>query len=135
MTAAVAAAGAAGATWPAAPALAQDRPELHVVLEGRGFGHGVGLPQDGALALGRAGASAAEILATFYPGTTLARRGGQVRAHLLETPRPSIVVAFPSGGAVHDGPGGSEAPGFPISVEPGGSVRLALEGGRHQAVP
>ena len=118
-----------------APAAAQDAPQLFVVLDGKGYGHGVGLPQDGALAMGRAGASAADILATFYPGTTLGRRSGQVRAHLLETPRPSLVVAFPSGGAVHDGPGGSDAPGFPVTVEPGGSVRLALAGGRFQAEP
>ncbi len=118
-----------------APAAAQDAPQLFVVLDGKGYGHGVGLPQDGALAMGRDGASAADILATFYPGTTLGRRGGQVRAHLLETPRPSLVVAFPSGGAVHDGPGGSDAPGFPVTVEPGGSVRLAVAGGRFQAEP
>ena len=123
-----------GTVW--STAAAQDpSDEAHVVLEGKGFGHGVGLPQDGALALGRAGASASEILATFYPGTTLGRRGGPVKAHLLEKPRPSLTVAFPSGGTVHDGPGGSEAPGFPVSVQPGGTVRLSLAGGRFTAEP
>lgn len=121
------------AMWPSAAS--QEPGEVNVVLDGRGYGHGVGLPQDGALALGRAGSSAAEILATFYPGTTLGRRSGPVRAHLLEKPRPSVTLAFPSGGAVHDRPGSSEAPGFPVTVEPGGSVRLSIAGGRFTAEP
>jgi stage II sporulation protein D len=48
------------------------------VLEGRGFGHGVGLCQAGAYARARAGTPPAEILARYYPGTRLraARSGG-----------------------------------------------------------
>lgn len=41
------------------------------VFQGRGFGHGVGLCQAGALARLRAGARPAEVLARYYPGTTL----------------------------------------------------------------
>lgn len=41
------------------------------VFEGRGFGHGVGLCQAGALARIRAGARPAEVLRRYYPGTTL----------------------------------------------------------------
>ena len=41
------------------------------IFEGRGFGHGVGLCQAGALAQIRAGAKLAEILQRYYPGTTL----------------------------------------------------------------
>lgn len=40
-------------------------------FDGRGFGHGVGLCQAGALARIRAGASAGEVLRHYYPGTTL----------------------------------------------------------------
>jgi stage II sporulation protein D len=41
-------------------------------FSGRGFGHGVGLCQAGALARIRAGARPAEVLAVYFPGTTIA---------------------------------------------------------------
>jgi stage II sporulation protein D len=41
------------------------------VFEGRGFGHGVGLCQAGAYARLQAGKSPADVLAFYYPGTTL----------------------------------------------------------------
>jgi stage II sporulation protein D len=40
-------------------------------LEGRGFGHGVGLCQTGAYAHARAGAQLRDILTRYYPGTRL----------------------------------------------------------------
>jgi stage II sporulation protein D len=43
------------------------------VFDGRGFGHGAGLCQAGALARIRAGASPAAVVARYYPGTTLVR--------------------------------------------------------------
>lgn len=43
-----------------------------MVFEGRGFGHGVGLCQAGALARLRSGASVAAVLKRYYPGTSLA---------------------------------------------------------------
>jgi stage II sporulation protein D len=42
------------------------------LLDGRGWGHGVGMCQWGAAELARRGLSAAEILAYYYPGTELA---------------------------------------------------------------
>jgi len=44
-----------------------------LVFDGRGFGHGVGLCQTGAVARARAGQSPRAILAFYYPGTVLAR--------------------------------------------------------------
>lgn len=44
---------------------------------GSGHGHGVGMSQWGAEAMARRGADYAQILATFFPGTTLARTGGR----------------------------------------------------------
>jgi stage II sporulation protein D len=41
------------------------------VFDGRGFGHGVGLCQAGALARIQAGATPADVLRRYYPGTTL----------------------------------------------------------------
>jgi stage II sporulation protein D len=42
-----------------------------VVLRGRGFGHGVGLSQEGAFRMARLGYSVEEILRHYYPGTVL----------------------------------------------------------------
>lgn len=42
-----------------------------VTVAGRGFGHGVGLCQHGALAMARAGHGVREILAHYYPGARL----------------------------------------------------------------
>ena len=114
------------------PAVAQEVPVL--VIEGKGFGHGVGMPQDGAHAMAAAGASAADILDRFYPGTSLARRSATVRVAVHESPGP-VVVAFPGGGEVRDAPSGNQSPGFPITVNPGGSVQLAFEGSKYKATP
>jgi len=43
---------------------------------GRGWGHGIGLCQNGAYGLARAGRRFEEILATYYPGTSLVRWAG-----------------------------------------------------------
>ena len=45
------------------------------ILQGRGWGHGVGLCQWGAAALARRGLSAKEILACYYPEAELVRLG------------------------------------------------------------
>lgn len=44
-----------------------------VELEGRGYGHGVGMCQYGAMEMGRRGAGAAEILKHYYRGVSLDR--------------------------------------------------------------
>lgn len=44
-----------------------------VELEGRGYGHGVGMCQWGAIGRARAGHDYAEILMSYFPGTTLRR--------------------------------------------------------------
>nr|MBA3685947.1 SpoIID/LytB domain-containing protein [Planctomycetota bacterium] len=45
-----------------------------VVIEGRGFGHGAGLSQISAWRMAGENATAAEILARFYPGATLLKK-------------------------------------------------------------
>ena len=45
------------------------------VLDGRGWGHGVGMCQWGAAELARRGLSASEILAFYYPGARITRVG------------------------------------------------------------
>lgn len=55
---------------------------------GGGFGHGVGLSQYGAYTLARRGLNAAEILAFYYPGTTLAKLGSLPEASLADQSLP-----------------------------------------------
>ena len=116
------------------PTPAHAVPAPLLVVEGRGFGHGVGLPQDGAYTMATRGSSAAAILNHFYPGTAIARRAATVRVGVLDAPGP-VVVVLPSGGEVRDAAAGAQSAGFPITVNPGGSVSLAFEGGKYKATP
>jgi SpoIID/LytB domain protein len=75
-----------------------------VVIDGRGFGHGAGLSQDGAYWMGLSGRTATQILSTFYPGTTLGKQSGTVRVPLGTA--ASMTLAFPNGGTI----GGSKVP-------------------------
>ncbi len=104
-----------------------------VVLDGRGFGHGVGMAQDGAYWMGAAGESTEQILGQFYPGTALGTAQGAVRVPVQDAgPAPSsAVVSFPNGGEVRDAPSGEQSPGFPVKVAPGGAVRITWDGGRY----
>lgn len=100
-----------------------------LVIDGKGFGHGVGLSQEGALTMGRQGASTEQILGHFYPGTGLARgAGGNVRVvvHHIPAVPTSAMLSFPSGGEVR---GSGE--GFPVSVSPGAAVRVVWNGARY----
>jgi SpoIID/LytB domain protein len=92
------------------------RADSTVVIDGRGFGHGVGMAQDGAYWLGRSGRSASQILQTFYPGTTLSNRGGAIRVPLAKA--GSITMAFPGGGNVGN-----------TRIPAGGSATVSIRGG------
>lgn len=48
------------------------------VLTGTGFGHGVGLCQQGTLARARRGTDATDILAGYFPGASLSTLGGRI---------------------------------------------------------
>ena len=104
-----------------------------VVVDGRGFGHGVGLAQDGALSMGQKGAGTLQILGQFYPGTSLARDGGPVRVQVLSSPSGDTTVVLPDGGQIQDAISGAESPGFPLKVPPGAGVDLHFAGGRYTA--
>jgi SpoIID/LytB domain protein len=62
-----------------------------VTFFGRGWGHGVGLSQHGARGRALAGQGAAEILAHYYPGTTIGSvpEGTAIRVLLLDDHMPS----------------------------------------------
>ncbi|MHB8671155.1 MAG: SpoIID/LytB domain-containing protein [Acidimicrobiales bacterium] len=106
-----------------------------VVLDGRGFGHGVGMAQDGALWMGARGAGTGDILGHFYPGTGVASAGGEVRVAILDATSGFADVEFPAGGEVRDAPEGPQSAGFPLRVAPGGRVRLSVDAGGYHAQP
>ena len=110
---------------PAAPAAASV-PVL--VLDGTGYGHGVGLSQWGASYLARTGASTEQILATFYPGASLGEADGPIRVGVHRPATSTTTLTFPQGGEVRSPLEGDQAPGFPLRVGPGGRVRVTFDG-------
>ncbi|HVT76788.1 MAG TPA: SpoIID/LytB domain-containing protein [Acidimicrobiales bacterium] len=122
MTRAVAASALMAALVPmAAHAAAPVPPGLIPALQidGKGHGHGVGMAQDGALAMGHKGANVKQILGQFYPGTSLGKASGSVRVPVFTG--DNVEVSFPDGGDVR-GNNGS------VHVAAGGSVVLARDG-------
>ncbi len=104
-----------------------------VIVDGSGDGHGVGMSQDGALTMGRAGNTAEEILSTFYPGTEVTSAGGVVGVRVLDTADTRVEVGFPAGGEVRATLDGPQQDGFPVRVGPGGTASLSLWGGAFHA--
>ena len=125
----VALAAAVGAGLALAPAGHASVPVVQI--DGRGFGHGVGMAQDGALAMGRAGATTNQILGSFYPGTGLGRASGAVRVGVLAPAAGPVVLSFPNGGDVRDALDGEQSTGFPVAVPPGGQVAVQFDGTRY----
>lgn len=99
-----------------------------LVLDGTGYGHGVGLSQWGAEYLARTGRTADQILATFYPGAALGQASGPVRVAVDKPPASTTTLSFPQGGEVRSALDGNQAPGFPVRVGPGGRVRITFDG-------
>lgn len=111
---------------------AQPEPVPVVFIDGKGFGHGVGMAQDGAYWMGRDGATTPQILGHFYPGTGLGTASGEVRVVVLAPVAANeAVLSFPSGGELRDARGGAQSPGFPVAVPAGGVVRVRFDGGRY----
>jgi stage II sporulation protein D len=99
-----------------------------VVIDGRGWGHGVGMAQDGAFWMAKAGASTPQILGQFYPGTAIGKANPtSVRVGVFNG--GDVTVAFPDGGRI-DQRVRDDAPGFPIRIDPGGRAHLLWRDGR-----
>jgi len=99
-----------------------------LVLDGTGYGHGVGLSQWGAEYLARTGKTAAQILRTFYPGAGLGSGTGQIRVAVHKPPTSTTTLSFPDGGEVRSSLSGDQVAGFPVRVGPGGRVRITFDG-------
>ncbi len=56
------------------PVMIEGRKRRYLVLVGAGFGHGVGMCQEGAIGMAKAGRKFREILARYYPGAEIGRR-------------------------------------------------------------
>ena len=102
------------------------------VVSGHGWGHGVGMPQYGALGYARRGFGYARILNHFYPGTSLATTSVKQVRVLLADGAGSVTVSSGAPFRVRDAAGksyklatGSYAvgPSFRLRVSPNGTLK------------
>src|SRR3954464_966022 len=114
-----------------APAPAAHAAVPVLVIDGKGWGHGVGMAQDGAYWMGVGGASANQILGHFYAGTGIGHSGGTVHVSVLDAANRDTVVAFPNGGEVRDAQSGTQSAGFPLTLGPRGTARVWVDGADH----
>ena len=100
-----------------------------ITVSGWGFGHGVGMSQYGAKGRADAGATAADILSFYYPGTTLETRSvANPRVKLADASQTTLSQA---GGTLT----GSYNGGAGFAVASGGeTVTLAAANGNQVAV-
>lgn len=75
------------------------------VLSGGGWGHGVGMSQWGAFGQAQAGRTAEQILATYYPGTELAKAAASKVRVLVAAATGSVRVESPVAFRVRAGDG------------------------------
>jgi len=58
------------------------RTDTEIIFDGKGYGHGVGLSQWGALEMAREGKNYREILTHYYPGTAITKDNGEMHSLL-----------------------------------------------------
>jgi stage II sporulation protein D len=110
-------AGSASARPNAVPAAPGPVSATALVVSGRGWGHGVGMSQYGALGFANEGRGYEEILAHFYPGTALGPAPVARVRILVQEQKPSLVVSSPVPFRVRDVLGTT----YPL---PAGAVKL-----------
>jgi stage II sporulation protein D len=97
-------AGSAGARVRAVPA-----PVTSFVFAGHGYGHGIGMSQYGALGYAQHGYTYAQILAHYYPGTTLGSAPGLTLRVLLAENKKALTVSSAAPFTVRDGAGATHS--------------------------
>ena len=111
----------------AGPAVAAPAPVAAVrtvyVFGGRGFGHGVGLPQYGARGAARAGWDARRILAYYYPGTGVEPMPTREVRVLVAEGRSTLSVSRDRAWRLV-----GEAGGPPVALTPGAGYLLRPSG-------
>ncbi len=96
--------GSAGARVRAVPA-----PVTSFVFTGHGYGHGIGMSQYGALGYAQHGFTYPQILAHYFPGTTLGSAPGMTLRVLLAEGAKALTVASTAPFSVVDGSGAAHS--------------------------
>ena len=97
-------AGSATARVHAVPA-----PVTSFVFAGHGYGHGIGMSQYGALGYAQHGFTYSQILAHYYPGTTLGSAPSLTLRVLLAENKKALTVSSTSPFSVRDGAGATRS--------------------------
>lgn len=113
---------------PSAPTAAAAVPDSFSI-SGSGWGHGVGLSQYGARGQANAGRTAAQILAHYYTGTTVAALPDSMDIR-VQVQRAATMVANTTGGVMRIRTG---AAATPVPVPAGTPVSFAVVGTQAQA--
>jgi stage II sporulation protein D len=100
---------------------ASAQPATTFVIEGRGWGHGIGMGQYGAQGFALDGRTYREILAHYYRGTTLGTRSETIRVRLAAG-RSSLTIG--SDAAFKGGSANLGAGTWRVTAPPSGGLRL-----------
>ena len=84
-------------------------PVTSFVFAGHGYGHGIGMSQYGALGYAQHGFTYAQILAHYYPGTTLGSAPGLTLRVLLAENKKALTVSSTAPFTVRDGAGATHS--------------------------
>ncbi|MCS7006244.1 MAG: SpoIID/LytB domain-containing protein [Gaiellaceae bacterium] len=107
--------------------------EAVFVFVGRGYGHGVGMSQYGAYGMASEGRTYEEILAHYYPGTTLATAPPREVRVLLAEGRRAVSISSSSALRIADATGAeTKLPAEALVVR--SDLRLPAGGGEPQAL-
>jgi stage II sporulation protein D len=101
------------------------------LFRGHGFGHGVGMSQYGAYGYAENGWTYDQILAHYYPGTTLGQAPLSTIRVLLADRRKALTISSPLPFTVVDGTGATHTlPAGKLTLDPG--LELAVDGASPQ---
>lgn len=68
-----------------------------ITVKGHGFGHGIGMSQYGAQGAAKQGVKYSKILSTYYPGTKLATKTGNIRVLISQDTTDPVDIVGKSG--------------------------------------
>jgi stage II sporulation protein D len=98
------------------------------LVTGRGYGHGVGMSQYGALGFAQNGATYDQILVHYYPGTDLGPAGVTTMRVLLAESKPRVAIMAAAPATIRDGAGETHVL-LPRTLTLGPKLVVALEDG------
>jgi SpoIID/LytB domain protein len=103
------------------------------LISGHGYGHGVGMGQWGAEGYAKQGFTYDQILAAYYPGTTLSQTNATTIRVLLASGKKKLAISSKQPITVEDGDGFDHAlPAGTTTITP--ALELAVDGGPEQAL-